>query len=119
MKKEITLEQAERLVKETGYAIEAAEQEENPINWADAAAFFLEGWNAAVEPEKSRKCRADTLHDEIVEVLTRAVDEGASLVEISGALHVAVVQVQGQVYESFRLQRCKEIGGKPGKGDES
>jgi hypothetical protein len=55
----------------------------------------------------STKCRADALHDEIVEVLTRAVDDGASLLEVSGALHVALIQVQGQVYESFRLERRK------------
>jgi hypothetical protein len=62
-----------------------------------------------------RKCRADTIHDEIAELLGRAVDNGASLVEISGVLHVALVQLQGQVWESFRLQRAKDIGGKPEK----
>ena len=38
-----TMDEADKLVQSTDYAIEAAEQELNPINWGDASAFFIEG----------------------------------------------------------------------------
>ena len=62
------------------------------------------------------RCRADTIHDEIIDLLNSAAANGASLVEISGALHAALIQVQGQVWESLQLQRVKEIGGRPMEG---
>lgn len=43
---EMTLEDAEIAAKETDYACFAFEPEDNEINFADAAAFYLEGWNA-------------------------------------------------------------------------
>ena len=43
---EMTLEKAEIAAKETDYACFAVEPEGNEINFADAAAFYLEGWNA-------------------------------------------------------------------------
>jgi len=46
----MTFEEAEKEVRNTDYAIEAANQEENPINWSDAAAFYLEGH------KKGREC---------------------------------------------------------------
>ena len=42
-RKAMTLDEAEKLAKQTDYAFAAAETESNPINWGDAAAFFLEG----------------------------------------------------------------------------
>lgn len=39
----LTLEQATILARSCEYAWEAV-QTDNPINWADAGAFFLEGW---------------------------------------------------------------------------
>jgi len=46
MPSEMTLEDAEIAAKETDYACFAFEPEDNEINFADAAAFYLEGWNA-------------------------------------------------------------------------
>ena len=46
MPSEMTLEEAEIAAKETDYACFAVEPEGNEINYADAAAFYLEGWNA-------------------------------------------------------------------------
>jgi hypothetical protein len=46
MPSEMTLEEAEIAAKETDYACFAVEPEGNEINFADAAAFYLEGWNA-------------------------------------------------------------------------
>jgi hypothetical protein len=46
--KEINLEQATELVMKTDYACFAVEHEGNEINTADAAAFFLEGYNYLV-----------------------------------------------------------------------
>jgi hypothetical protein len=46
MPSEMTLEDAEKAAKETDYACFAVEPEGNEINYADAAAFYLEGWNA-------------------------------------------------------------------------
>lgn len=39
----LTLDHAEHLARKTEYASIAAHQDINPINWGDAAAFFLEG----------------------------------------------------------------------------
>lgn len=46
MPSEMTLEEAEIAAKGTDYACFAVEPEGNEINFADAAAFYLEGWNA-------------------------------------------------------------------------
>jgi hypothetical protein len=46
MPSEMTFEKAEIAAKETDYACFAVEPEGNEINFADAAAFYLEGWNA-------------------------------------------------------------------------
>ena len=46
MPSEMILEEAEIAAKETDYACFAVEPEGNEINFADAAAFYLEGWNA-------------------------------------------------------------------------
>jgi hypothetical protein len=44
----MTLDEAEELAKKTDYAWMATHtEEENPINWGDAGAFFLEGYNYA------------------------------------------------------------------------
>ena len=43
--KQLTLGQAEVLAKRCEYAWLAVNTINNPINWGDAAAFFLEGWN--------------------------------------------------------------------------
>ena len=40
----MTYEEAETLWKNTDYAFDAEHQDENPINGADATAFFLEGY---------------------------------------------------------------------------
>ena len=42
-----TLDEADVLVKQTDYAIEAAHTDINPINWGDAAAFYIEGFKAS------------------------------------------------------------------------
>ena len=44
---EMTLEEAEKLSQETDYACFAVEEDGNEINDADAAMFFLEGYNYA------------------------------------------------------------------------
>ena len=46
MPSEMTLEEAEITAKGTDYACFAVEPEGNEINFADAAAFYLEGCNA-------------------------------------------------------------------------
>ena len=46
MPSKMTFEKAEIAAKETDYACFAVEPEGNEINFADAAAFYLEGWNA-------------------------------------------------------------------------
>ena len=46
MPSEMTFEKAEIAAKETDYACFAVEPGGNEINFADAAAFYLEGWNA-------------------------------------------------------------------------
>lgn len=45
----MNLDEADKLARETDYADAATHQDDNPINWGDAAAFFLEGY------EHSRK----------------------------------------------------------------
>ena len=40
----ITLDEADKLVQQTDYIIEATHQDINPINLGDAAAFFIEGY---------------------------------------------------------------------------
>ena len=47
--KKLTFEEAESLVMATDYAVFASEPEGNEINQADAAAFFLEGYNYALK----------------------------------------------------------------------
>lgn len=47
--KKLTFEEAERLAMETDCAVFSIEHEGNEINVADAAAFFLEGYNYALE----------------------------------------------------------------------
>jgi len=46
MPSKMTFEKAEIAAKETDYACFAVEPGGNKINFADAAAFYLEGWNA-------------------------------------------------------------------------
>ena len=42
---DMTLEEAEALAKQTDYAFELSDCDGlNPVNWADASAFFLEGY---------------------------------------------------------------------------
>ncbi len=43
----MTFEEADKLWRETNYALYAAEQDCNPINAGDATAFFLEGYEYA------------------------------------------------------------------------
>lgn len=50
----ISFEQAEDLSMRTDYAIEVNEPECNEINTADAAAFYYEGYNAAIEKANVR-----------------------------------------------------------------
>ena len=45
----MTLDLAEKLAKQTDYACEATHTDINPINWGDAAAFFLEGYEYATQ----------------------------------------------------------------------
>lgn len=45
----MTLDEADELVKDTDYYRLAAGQDINPINLGDAAAFFIEGYNKAIE----------------------------------------------------------------------
>jgi hypothetical protein len=40
----MNLDKADILARETDYADAATHQDDNPINWGDAAAFFLEGY---------------------------------------------------------------------------
>jgi hypothetical protein len=47
--KKLTIDEAEKLAMETDYAVFACEPEGNEINKADAAAFFLEGYEYAVK----------------------------------------------------------------------
>jgi hypothetical protein len=44
----MNIDQAEKAAKQTDYAFAAAGTKENPINWGDASAFYLEGWHAAM-----------------------------------------------------------------------
>jgi hypothetical protein len=64
MPSEMTLEEAEIAAKETDYACFAVEPEGNEINFADAAAFYLEGWNACrsrlTNPRDSQKTEGGT-----------------------------------------------------------
>lgn len=51
---EMTLDIAEDLAKETNYADLLCDADgENPVNWGDAAAFFLEGVEYALKKLKS------------------------------------------------------------------
>ena len=43
----MNLDEADKLARETDYADAATHQDDNPINWGDAAAFFLEGYEHA------------------------------------------------------------------------
>jgi hypothetical protein len=43
----MNLDEAEKLARNTDYAVFASEQDPNPINFGDAAAFFLEGYEYA------------------------------------------------------------------------
>lgn len=43
---DINIEEAEKMAKATDYACFAVESPGNPINFADAASFFFEGWYA-------------------------------------------------------------------------
>jgi hypothetical protein len=56
---DINIEEAEEMAKATDYACFAVESPGNPINFADAASFFLEGWYACcsrlTNPESSQK----------------------------------------------------------------
>ena len=45
--KEMDIDIAEELAKKTDYAFAAVEYPGSEINWADAAAFFLEGYEYA------------------------------------------------------------------------
>ena len=51
----ITLEEAEELAQRTDYAVFAVEEEGNEINYADAGAFFLEGYEYAQKLIKNGK----------------------------------------------------------------
>ena len=55
----MTLEEAEIAAKGTDYACFAVEPEGNEINFADAAAFYLEGWNACRSRLVSQKTEGD------------------------------------------------------------
>ena len=49
----MTLNEAEQLARATDYAIESeAVAHATPINWADASAFFLEGYEYGVKLEQ-------------------------------------------------------------------
>jgi len=50
----MTYEKAEELAPGTDYAFEATHQDENPIHWPDATAFFLEGYHRALRDLKER-----------------------------------------------------------------
>ena len=52
----LTLAKAEKMAKNCGYAWDAAGQKDNPINWGDASAFFLEGWIAGMR-NAAKLCR--------------------------------------------------------------
>jgi hypothetical protein len=41
------LAEADKLARETDYALAATHQDTNQINWRDAAAFFIEGYKHA------------------------------------------------------------------------
>ena len=47
--RELDLDKADVLVKQTDYAIEATHTDINPINWGDASAFFIEGTKWAIK----------------------------------------------------------------------
>jgi len=47
--RELTPDEAYNKAKECEYAQAAVQPEDNPINWADAEAFYLEGYNQAVQ----------------------------------------------------------------------
>jgi hypothetical protein len=49
LSKAMTYERAEELAPGTDYAFEATHQDENPIHWPDATAFFLEGYHRALQ----------------------------------------------------------------------
>ena len=54
----MTLKLAEKLAKNCGYAWDAKGTKENPINWGDASAFFLEGWLEGMRTA-ARICKAN------------------------------------------------------------
>ena len=51
----MTYEKAEELAPGTDYAFEATHQDENPIHWPDATAFFLEGYMRALRDLRGAK----------------------------------------------------------------
>jgi hypothetical protein len=59
----MTYERAEEMAPGTEYAFEATHQDENPIHWPDATAFFLEGYMRALRDlkEKTHEIRRSTL----------------------------------------------------------
>lgn len=46
----MTLDEADILVKQTDYAF-ALVEDDNPVNWADAAMFFMEGYGYAMKEQ--------------------------------------------------------------------
>jgi len=55
---EMTLDKAAELAQRTDYALDLDDCDgQNPVNWGDAAAFFLEGYLCAKHGENSRRRR--------------------------------------------------------------
>lgn len=75
----ITIEDAEKMAQITDYAWIAVEEPGSEINWADAGAFYLEGFNAGYEEGQSSpkikklEWKEDCLFTDII------VSEGFSL----------------------------------------
>lgn len=58
----MTLQKAEELARATDYVIESeAVSGAVPINWADASAFFLEGYEHALERKEDNLCDCGNL----------------------------------------------------------
>lgn len=80
---EMTFDLAEKLAKETDYACEATHTDINPINWGDAAAFFLEGYKYASQKHLPTDCYPKEFVEWCIESTAKCHPKG-QYVEIEG-----------------------------------
>ena len=85
----MTLEDADILCKRTDYAIDCCD-EDNPVNWGDAAAFFLEG----VLHERKANARLIAAAPELLNALEKVTETwNAPMSTYDGRMYDVIHQI--------------------------